>query len=243
MPTTRASRCRRRCSCPSGIDGGARAADLGRVTRHHSCPSDPAREAALAQYRGRADRYDVELLAFEAIRRAAIDALALRLGDTVLASGCGTGLSFAQIEAGIGPRGHIVGIDLSPQMLAHAERRVAAAAWPNVRLACAAAEDAPLAGRADAALFVFTHDVLRQPAAVDHVLAHLRPGARVAAVGLKWAPAWAWPANLFVWSAAQYSTTSSEGLDEPWSHLAARLPRLAVRPLWLGAAYLASAEV
>lgn len=40
--------------------------------------------------------------------------------------------------------------------------------------------------RADDALFHFTHDVLRSPAAVANVMPALRPGAGVVACGLKW---------------------------------------------------------
>ena len=71
---------------------------------------------------------------------------------------------------------------------------------------------APIAARADAALFHFTHDILREDAAIDNVLSHLKPGARVVATGLQWAPPWLWPANGFVMAAALYSVTS---LDEP----------------------------
>ena len=44
----------------------------------------PPREAALAQYRRRARTYDLELAAFEPVRRRAVQALALVPGDTVL---------------------------------------------------------------------------------------------------------------------------------------------------------------
>jgi len=57
-------------------------------------------------------------------------------------------------------------------------------------------------------LLHFTHDVLRRPQALDHVLAHLRPGARIVATGLQWAPGWALPVNLFVWGAAWRSVSS-----------------------------------
>jgi len=77
--------------------------------------------------------------------------------------------------------------------------------------------------------------VLRDPAAVDHVLAHLRPGAHVVACGLQWAPFWMLPANLFVLGAALYSVSSLEGLEQPWTLLARRLKSFEVRPLrWPG---------
>ena len=73
--------------------------------------------------------------------------------------------------------------------------------------------------QADAALFHFTHDVLREDAALDNVLAHLKPGARVVATGLQWAPPWMWPTNGFVMAAALYSVTALESLARPWDKL------------------------
>lgn len=199
---------------------------------------DPA--AALAQYRRRAPCYDLEVAAFEPVRTQAVAALGLQRGDTVLDVGCGTGLSFPLLHRRIGAGGHIVGIDQSPDMLACARRRVREHGWAHVRLVCAPAAAARLAGGADAALFHLVHDVLRDDAALANVLRHLRPGARVVASGLHWAPAWLWPANAFVMLAALYSVTSLEGLARPWDKLAARLDDLAVQEVVGGTMFIAS---
>ena len=196
-------------------------------------PSGPGRRPdaapALAQYRRRAARYDFELLPFEPFRTEAIAWLDPQPGATVLDIGCGTGLSFAPLKARIGGAGHIVGVDPSPEMLAIARRRIARHRWHGITLVQAAAADAALPQRADAALFHFTHDVLRDHDALDHVLSHLKPGAPVVATGLQWAPAWMVPTNVFVLAAALYSVSSLEGLDQPWTKLAKRLAGFAVR--------------
>ena len=226
--------------------------------RTPSASGGSGHEAALAQYRQRAGRYDLELMAFEPIRRRAIERLALRPGQSVLDVGCGTGLSLGPLRAGVGPSGRIVGIEQSPEMLEQARRRAAAQAWrpPAKRrseadpaagtttLLCSPAEEAPLTGHADAALFFFVHDIVRSRAALDHVLRHLAPGARVVAAGLQWAPPWALPVNAFVWGAALYSVTSLEGLRQPWSLLAERLVDLRVADdLMLGGVYLAEGRM
>ena len=89
---------------------------------------------ALEQYRKRAYAYDLELAAFEPIRRKAIERLQLTPGDAVLDVGCGTGLSFGLLQRAIGACGHIVGIEQCPEMLAKARQRVTDQGWTNVTL-------------------------------------------------------------------------------------------------------------
>lgn len=199
----------------------------------------PDREAALAQYRRRARRYDSELTAFEPIRRLAVSRLALQRGDVVVDAGCGTGLSLALLRAAVGPRGRVIGIEQSPEMITLARRRVADNRWRNVDLVCAPMETARVARRADAALLHFTHDILCRPEAIAQVLRCLRPGARVVAAGLKWSQVWPLPGNLFVLAAALYSVTSLDGLDRPWRLLAPWLEGLSVESLWLDTLFVA----
>ena len=76
-------------------------------------------------------------------------------------------------------------------MLDKARERVVQLGWDGIALQCCPAERARIPLQADAALFHFTHDVLRRPDAVANVMRHLKPGARVVASGLKWSDVWA----------------------------------------------------
>ena len=214
-----------------------------RLNKNYDPGYGPDRDAALAQYRRRADVYDLELAGFEPIRRQAITRLALQRADVVLDVGCGTGLSLALLRHGIGARGKVIGIEQSPEMIRQAQERIARQQWKNVSLLCSPVETARIACRADAALFHFTHDILLRPDAVANVVRHLKPGARVVACGLKWAPAWAMPANLLVLAAALRSVTSLEGLRRPWSGLADCVGPLELTTLWAGTVYIASGRV
>lgn len=199
----------------------------------------PDRQTSLDQYRRRASVYDLELLLFEPLRRQALAWLAPQRGDTIIDLGCGTGLSFAPLQHAVGDAGRIIGIEQSPEMLDRARQRVQRHGWRNVTLLNAAAEDADIPGRADALLLHFTHDVLQNEAALANVLGRLKPGATVVACGLKWAPVWALPVNLFVWPAAMRSVSSLAGLHRPWQRLAALLGEPELRQTMGGGVYLA----
>lgn len=203
----------------------------------------PGPELALAKYRRHAAGYDATTARTAHIRRRAIDLLALGDGATVVDVGCGTGLSFPQIEAAIGPRGRLVGVEPSPEMLAIARRRVASAGWTNVMLIEASADRAAMDGPVDAFLFHFTHDVLRSAAALDRLLGRARPGARVAAAGMKYWPWWAGPANLYILLKARPYVATLEGLARPWSRLEDRLSDFQVISALFGSCYVCAGRV
>jgi ubiquinone/menaquinone biosynthesis C-methylase UbiE len=183
--------------------------------------SAPDRREALEQYRAAASVYDEGSGWANDQRRRVVELLAPGRGDVVLDVGCGTGLCFPLLLERVGPEGGVVGIDQSIDMLAQARHRVDEYGWGDrVRLVLGSVEDADIPVVADGALFCFTHDVLRTPAALDNVVRHLRAGARVAAVGPMWAPWWAPAANLFIWYCTSSYVTTYEGFSEPWSHLA-----------------------
>ncbi|WP_433406333.1 class I SAM-dependent methyltransferase [Streptomyces sp. CA-146814] len=53
---------------------------------------------------------------------AAVGQLGLRPGDAVLDAGCGTGRALPALRAVVGPRGTVLGVDLTPAMLEAAAR-------------------------------------------------------------------------------------------------------------------------
>jgi demethylmenaquinone methyltransferase/2-methoxy-6-polyprenyl-1,4-benzoquinol methylase len=175
------------------------------------------------------------------IRRRAVALLGLAPGDRVLDVACGTGLSFPLLVEGVGPAGRVVGVEVSPEMMARARARVAAAGWANVDLVEAPVEAAALQGPFDAVLFHYTHDVLQSPRALDNIFAHVRPGARIAVAGVKHPPAWLFPLRLLrLWKAGPYLTTY-RGLDRPWAPLERYVGALQVQSLMFGTNYVARA--
>lgn len=122
--------------------------------------------------------YDAQLEAlYRPYRPAALDALRLTPGDTVLDLACGTGQNFDGLRERLGPTGHAIGIDASAGMLAKARARAD-------RLGLDAElrhEDATAASYppVDAVLATLAFTALPDPdAAFARALDALRPGGR-----------------------------------------------------------------
>jgi acyl dehydratase/ubiquinone/menaquinone biosynthesis C-methylase UbiE len=196
------------------------------------------RTVTLPLYRRLAGSYDLSTAWLEPYRRRAVSQLRLRPGDVVLDVGCGTGMSFARIQAAIGLEGRLIGLEPSPDMLAAARARVEDAGWTNVTLLEASAEEAVVPEPVDAVLFAFTHDVVQSPKALANILGQVRPGGRLAASGPKWTT-FAPQLNPLVWQVASQFVTSFEGFRRPWAELERAVPGLWVEEAYFGCVYLA----
>ncbi len=183
--------------------------------------------------------YDARTARYQVDRRRLVDLLPASRGQVVVDVGCGTGLCFDMLQAKVGSRGAIVGVDESPDMLALAARRVADAGWRNVTLLPTAAQDASLPIRADVALFCAVHDVLQSRPALNNIVTQLRPGGWVAAAGGRFGPRWMIGPNLLVKAAHHPYVRNFDGFDQPWRHLAQLVPDLTVTTTALGLGYLA----
>jgi len=208
----------------------------------HASPADHAHlhPAAAEAYRSQAGHYDRRTEAFQPWRERLVEQLPLRAGDTVLDVGCGTGLCLPMLLDKVGSTGTIVGIDASEQMLRVAADRVTAHGWDNVRLVATPAEQAPIDGPADAALFCAVHDVLQSRAALGRVFEQLRPGAAVAAGGGKLPGPWLRHMRGVVRALHAPFVADFTGFDKPWRLLAEFVPDLQVQEHAFGAGYLAS---
>ena len=87
--------------------------------------SQPDSQRAIANYRQLASGYDATCRRIDALRTRAMRELALKCGDVVFDVGCGTGSSLPMLAAAVGPAGHVVGVELSPEMAELARQRIA----------------------------------------------------------------------------------------------------------------------
>ena len=98
----------------------------GHIT-YYSTDGGFARRQAGPQraYGEHARSYNRDTGAFQPYRRAVVEALPLRRGQVVLDVGCGTGLCCGLLREKVGPRGAVVGIEESPEMVAVAREHIA----------------------------------------------------------------------------------------------------------------------
>lgn len=198
-------------------------------------------EKVKRKYRLNAYYYDFVTQAFSRIRSRAIAQLRLKPGDTVLDFGCGTGLSFALIERFIGPDGRIIGVELSPAMLAKAREKISIHEWENIYLIEGNAEEVTLSpASVDAVLSFYTHDIMSSPQAVERAIQALRPGGIFVAAGSKLAQGRrGWLLDPITLAYAQTAITLPLTVH-PWRHLEELLGPLKVQGHLLGSSYIAS---
>ena len=130
------------------------------------------------------------------VRGKSIDALELNPGDAVLELGCGSGRNFALIEEKIGPRGALLGVDMSPRMLARAEKLARRRGWTNVHLTCGDAAASAPSNPVQGILFCFSYSTMRDRLLILESAWHLVDvGGRVVITDARLCPGW--PQRVF----------------------------------------------
>jgi demethylmenaquinone methyltransferase/2-methoxy-6-polyprenyl-1,4-benzoquinol methylase len=212
---------------------------------YDSVPQSADNLASIAKYRATAANYDATTGPTWPIRMRCIALLGLRGAETVLDVGCGTGLSFEPLLQRVGRQGRLLAFEQSPEMHAQARRRADALVeqgW-QVDLQCASAEDVVLAGRVDAALFHYVHDITRSPRAVANLFGQLPPGTRIAIAGMKFFPWPLAPLNLLAWLKNRPYNVRAHELHKPWSKIEPRLQGFRWHATQWGMGYIGSGYV
>ncbi|MEW6721936.1 MAG: methyltransferase domain-containing protein [Candidatus Micrarchaeota archaeon] len=201
-------------------------------------------------YSGLARNYDIDekLLLLAGLRlghyrRLAAGELRLRPGATVIDLGCGTGLNFPMLEQAVGPRGRIIGVDITKAMLGEAEKRVRRNGWKNVELV-----------RSDMAGYEFPEaDGILSTCAItlvpeyDDVIRKgsqaLKPGGRFVILDFK-KPEWpGWLVGLAARLLVEpFGGDIGMASRHPWESLGRHLRLKAFREFYFGGMYIATGE-
>jgi ubiquinone/menaquinone biosynthesis C-methylase UbiE len=160
-----------------------------------------SRQEILDFFRGQAGHYDKGVRAYRLMgiaegryRRDTVAALALKPGDTVIDLACGTGLNFPLLHNAVGASGKIIGVDISPEMLDQARRRVEKKGWRHIELVEADLNSYAFPPGTAGMLSTFSMYLIPDPEdVVRRAAAALRPGGRLAFLDAKQPdrpPAW-----------------------------------------------------
>ncbi len=214
-------------------------------------PWESEKQLLRALYRKRAKHYDITanfyyLFGFRefAYRKKAVAALGLSAGDTVVEIGCGTGLNLCYLQKQVGPRGRIIGVDMTDEMLRRAQRRIQNKGWTNVELIQTDAAEYEFPEGVQGILSTFAITLIPE---YDQIIRKgaeaLRPGGRWVVLDLKLPPRWPrWLVRAGVAVSRPFGVTLDLAERHPWESLATYLPRYQQMELYGGLAYIAAGE-
>ena len=177
-------------------------------------------------------------------RRRAVEALRLAPGDTAVDLCCGTGANLPLLVEAVGPTGRVVGVDLSPGMLAQARQRVEAAGWENVDLIEADVREFAFPDPVHGVLSTFGIEMVPEHQdVVARAVAALAPGGRIAVGGLRHPERWPeWTVRLGAFVNRPFGVSRAYEEVQPWRSVFAHTQRVSYDEFLLGAAYLAVGE-
>lgn len=202
-------------------------------------------------YQKRAKRYDVSANVYYflgirefAYRKMAAQALNLKQGDTVVEIGCGTGLNFNFLRQKVGPEGKIIGVDLTPDMLSMADKRIKRKGWSNITLVRSDAAAYPFPGRVDGIISTFALTLIPEyDKVIQRGAAKLLPGGRFVLVDFKKSDKWPmWLLKLFVILTRPFGVSLDLADRHPWESVARHMALIEFKELYFGGIYLCIGE-
>ena len=210
-----------------------------------------SREEIANLYQKRAQNYDISanlyyLLGFreQAYRKMAVQQLNLSSGKTAVEIGCGTGLNFPLLKKELGPKGRVIGLDLTGDMLSRARERVLKKRWSNIDLIQTDASEYEFPKDIDGVISSFAITLVPQ---YDHVIRKgaeaLAPGGRFVILDLKLPENWpAWLVKIGVALTRPFGVTLDIADRHPWESIGRYLKNVFFKNLYGGFAYIVAGE-
>lgn len=175
-----------------------------------------------------------------AYRKIGVKTLNLKKGDTVVEIGCGTGLNFSLLRKQVGPKGTIIGVDLTLEMLEEADKRIKRNGWQNVTLIQNDAAKYQFREQIDGIISTFALTLVPEyDEIIQNGAAALSPNARFVIVDFKKPDKWPmWIVKLFVILTRPFGVSLDIAHRHPWESVARYMTVVEFRELYLGALYL-----
>lgn len=202
-------------------------------------------------YQKRAKRYDISANIYYflgirefAYRKMAAQALNLKQGDTVVEIGCGTGLNFNFLRQKVGPEGKIIGVDLTPDMLSMADKRIKHKGWSNITLVRSDAAAYGFPGPIDGIISTFALTLVPEyDKVIQRGAAALSPGSRFVIVDFKKTDDWPMClVKLFVIFTRPFGVSLDLADRHPWESVARHMALIEFKELYFGGIYLCIGE-
>ena len=190
--------------------------------------------------------YDLALRAYgllgaRRLARRGIGMLGLRPGDTVVDLGCGTGVNLPHLADAVSPGGRVVGVDLSPGMLARARERVRDRTDVMVDLVEDDVAEMDLPADTRGVVSTFALEMVPDYDAVVRRTVDVlsATGGRIAVIGLQRPPRWpAWAVRLGIWLNTPFGVNPAYQEQQPWRSVRRHGREVTHEAALLGVVYL-----
>jgi len=175
-----------------------------------------------------------------AYRKIGVKALNLKKGDTVVEIGCGTGLNFRFLRDEVGSKGNIIGVDMTPEMLQEARKRIRRNGWQNVTLVQSDAAEYQFPEKIGGIISTFALTLVPEyDKVIQKGAATLSPNARFVVVDFKKPDKWPmWIIKLFVILTRPFGVSLDIADRHPWESMDRYMTIVEFRELYFGALYL-----
>lgn len=205
------------------------------------------KEEIASLYKKRSGNYDLSanlyyLTGFREnhYRKEAIDFLSLKRGDTVIEIGCGTGLNFRYLRSVVGPEGKVIGVDLTPEMLDEANKRIKKNDWGNIELVQSDASSYSFPREVNGVISTFAITLMPE---YDQITKNgakaLTNGGRFVVLDIKRPERWpGWLVKLFVLITRPFGVTVDLADRKPWKSVEHYLKPVTFNELYFGCVYI-----
>ncbi|GAB5487160.1 MAG: hypothetical protein Pars2KO_07300 [Parasphingorhabdus sp.] len=179
-----------------------------------------------------------QLSGIESRRKQLIKSMALPKGGTVVDLGTGTGVNLKLLSKAVGVEGKVIGVDLSPGMLAKAQAKIKH--LENLELIECDSRSFQFPEKLDGVISTFSLEFVPEyEAVIERATSAMSRGAPLALMGLKYPEQWPdWMADAGIWFNRSFGVTQDHKNFKPWIAAEKYCQAAVFKELYAGSAYM-----